>query len=64
MKTANNSKNAAIAGVCVAMAAGTAAYMMAGQRSKAMNAKKMKKTAGRAMRAVGDVVDNFTAYMH
>ena len=54
---------AAITGVCVAMAAGTAAYMMAG-RGKKMNTKRLKKTAGKAIRAVGDVVDNFSAYMH
>lgn len=61
----NNSKatGAAITGVCVAMAAGTAAYMMAGKTKKKMNTKRMKKTAGKAMRAVGDVVDNFSSYM-
>ena len=63
MKTPNKT-GAAIAGVCVAMAAGTAAYMMAEKNSKAINSKKMKRTAGKAMRAVGDVVDNFTSYMH
>lgn len=59
----NKSTGAAITGVCVAMAAGTAAYMMAG-KSKKMNSRRMKKTAGKAIRAVGDVVDHFSAYMH
>ncbi len=61
----NNSKatGAAITGVCVAMAAGTAAYMMAGKNRTKINTKRMKKTAGKAIRAVGDVVDNFSNYM-
>lgn len=59
----NEATGAAITGVCVAMAAGTAAYMMAGKNKKKMNTKRMKKTAGKAIRAVGDVVDNFSTYM-
>lgn len=58
----NKTTGAAITGVCVAMAAGTAAYMMAGK--KKMNQRRIKKSAGKAIRAVGDVVDHFSSYMH
>ena len=60
-----NSKatGAAITGVCVAMAAGTAAYMMAGHNSKKMNTKKLTRNAGKAIRAVGDVVDSMGTYL-
>ncbi|MEF9852537.1 MAG: hypothetical protein RSB36_03965 [Hydrogenoanaerobacterium sp.] len=59
-----NMKSAALAGVCVAMAAGTAAYVMADKNKKVINSKKMKRTASKAMRAVGDAVDSFSAYIH
>ncbi|MDY4192410.1 MAG: hypothetical protein SOX72_09410 [Oscillospiraceae bacterium] len=51
--------NAMAAGVAVAMAAGTAAYMLVENRKK-IPVKKMKKNAGKAVRAVGSLVDNFS----
>ena len=58
------STTAAIAGVAVAMAAGTAAYMAANHhRSSKSPMKKLKKNAGKAMRAVGDAIDNVSYMM-
>lgn len=51
--------NAMAAGIAVAMAAGTAAYMLA-ENHKKLPVKKMKRNAGKAVRAVGGLVDNFS----
>ena len=53
---------AAITGVTVAVAAGTAAYLAAENKNK-FSAKKLKKTAGKAMRAVESTVQNISGMM-
>ncbi|MDD3229898.1 MAG: hypothetical protein PHE09_11860 [Oscillospiraceae bacterium] len=49
-------------GVAVAMAAGTAAYMLAGTRRR-IPVRRMKRSAGRALRAVEGLVDGFAGMM-
>ena len=60
----NKTAATAVTGVAVAMAAGTAAYMAANHhRSSKSPMKKLKKNAGKAMRAVGDAIDNVSYMM-
>lgn len=47
---------------CVGMAVGTAAYMMSGTNTKTRT-KKLRKTTGRALRQVGDFIDNVSYMM-
>ncbi|MBR5485492.1 MAG: hypothetical protein IKV41_03170 [Oscillospiraceae bacterium] len=51
-----------LTGVAVSAAVGTAAYMMSGMGKKSA-AKNFKKNAGKAVRAVGDVVDTVSYMM-
>lgn len=54
---------AAITTACVSMAVGTAAYMMTNNRSATMRAKKLKRSTGKALRQVGDFIDNMSYMM-
>ncbi|HHY52955.1 MAG TPA: hypothetical protein GX499_06910 [Clostridiales bacterium] len=58
----NRSKTAAITTACVSMAVGAAAYMMAGNNTK-NKAKKLRKATGRALRQVGEFIDNVSYMM-
>lgn len=53
--------SAIITTACVGMAAGAAAYMISGSNSS--KAKKLKKSTGRALRQVGDFIDNVSYMM-
>ncbi len=59
-----NSKNmtSVITGVAATMAVGTAAYLMSGNSPKARK-KQLKKKAGQAIQAVGDMVDGISNMM-
>lgn len=59
----NKKTGAAITTACVSMAVGTAAYMMTNNKSSAMKAKKLKKSTGRALRQVGEFIDNVSYMM-
>lgn len=52
----------AITGMAVAMAAGTAAYMAAENKNK-FSTKKLKKSAGKAMKAVESTIQNISGMM-
>lgn len=52
---------AAVTGIALTMAAGTAAYMMSsGKKGKAQK-KALKKNATKALRTVGSVIDNVSS---
>lgn len=59
----NRKASAAITTACVGMAMGTAAYMMANNKGSSARAKKLKKSTGRALRQVGDFIDNVSYMM-
>ncbi|RGB63736.1 hypothetical protein DW086_13715 [Harryflintia acetispora] len=63
MKNLNKMVSNALTGVAVTMAVGTAAYMMT-QKSPAKKRRQMKKTADRAIHAVGEIVDGISSVMH
>ncbi len=50
-----------ITGAAVTAAVGTAAYMMTGKKKN--TAKQMKKKAGKAVQAVGDIVESISSMM-
>ncbi len=57
--------SSAITGVAVGMAVGTAAWMMAERPSSAgRKAKRLKKSAERALTSAGTVIDELTGLMH
>lgn len=51
-----------LTGVAVSAAVGTAAYMMSGMGKKS-HTKALKKNAGKAVKAMGEVVDSFSYMM-
>ena len=55
----NKGVSSAVTGVAVAMIAGTAAYMMSGQNSigSSRQGRRLKKSAGSAIRKAGVVID-------
>jgi hypothetical protein len=59
------STSAAITTACVGLAVGGAAYMLAGNNTKAAatRAKKLKRTTGRALRQVGDFLGGVSDVM-
>ena len=57
----NRSKTAAITTACVGMAVGAAAYMMSGNVKG--KSKKLRKSTGKALRQVGDFIDNVSYMM-
>ena len=56
----NKGMSSAITGAVIGTAMGAAAYMMTGSKHHKFNTKKMKKNAGKAVRAVGDFLGNVT----
>jgi len=56
----NRGRTGVITTACVGMAIGTAAYMMAGNKGKT---KKIKKVTGRALRQVGNFMDDVSHMM-
>ncbi len=50
-----------LTGAAVTAAVGTAAYMMTGKKKP--NARQIKKQAGKAVHAVGDIVDSISSMM-
>ena len=56
----NKKSSAAITTACVGMAVGTAAYMMSGNKTMKNRSKKLKKSTGKALRQVGDFIDNMS----
>lgn len=59
----NRKATAVITTACVSMAVGTAAYMMSGNKASKARAKKIKKSTGKAIRQVGDFIDNVSYMM-
>lgn len=55
--------SSAITGVAVSAAVGTAAYMLANRGSRVRGSKMVKKNAGKAIRAVGSIIDNVSDFM-
>lgn len=51
-------------GVAVAMAAGTAAYMLSNHNSKSMGGKKIKRNAAKAIKTLGSMLDSVEYMMH
>ncbi len=58
----NKTLTSAMTGVALTAAVGTAAYLASG-RSSASRRKKFQKNAGKAVKAVGAVVDNLSSMM-
>lgn len=54
--------SAILTSAAVTAAVGTAAYMMTGRKKN--TAKQIKKTAGKAVQAVGDIVDGISSLMN
>lgn len=54
---------AAITTACVSMAVGTAAYMMTSNKAMKSRGKKIKKTTGKALRQMGDFIENVSYMM-
>jgi hypothetical protein len=56
--------SAAITTACIGMAVGTAAYMASGGgRSAKERTRQIKRTTGKALRQVGDFIDNLSYMM-
>ena len=53
----------ALTGAAITMAVGTAAYLVSTRTTKSQR-RKIRHTADRAMRTVGNVVDNIQTMMH
>ncbi|MEG1774686.1 MAG: hypothetical protein RR320_07520 [Oscillospiraceae bacterium] len=58
----NKNLTSTMAGVAVGMVAGTAAYMMSGHSAHGQT-KKLKKSAARAVRSAGAVIDTVSQLM-
>ncbi|MCL2034460.1 MAG: hypothetical protein FWG94_06980 [Oscillospiraceae bacterium] len=54
--------NAAITTACIGMAVGAAAYMASSGKAGKTRTKKLKKSTGKALRHVGEFIDN-VSYM-
>lgn len=59
----NRRTSTAITTACVGAALGTAAYMMSGNRATMSKTRKLKKSTGKALRQVGDFIDNVSYMM-
>lgn len=57
VKNMNKNITAIVAGTAVTMAAGTAAYMAVKPKSRNKKMKQIKKTTGKALKAVGGIVN-------
>lgn len=53
----------AVTGIAVAMAAGTAAYMLSHHKPSHSMSKKIKRNAGKAMKTLGSVLDSVEGMM-
>lgn len=60
----NKATTTAMTGVAVAMAAGTAAYMLSNHNSKSMDGKKIKRNAAKAIKTLGSMLDSVEYMMH
>ena len=56
----NKSVSAALAGMAACAAVGTAAYMATSKSSKAQR-RALKKSAGKALRTMGSMIDNMSS---
>lgn len=61
MKQNNHAMSSVVKGLAAGAIVGTAAYMMTNSKKKTGN--KMKRNAGKAMRAVGSVIENVSYLM-
>jgi len=52
--------NAAITTACIGMAVGAAAYMASSGKAGKARTKKIKKSTGKALRQVGEFIDNIS----
>lgn len=59
----NKRTSTAITTACVGMAVGTAAYMMSGNKKVKSKSKQFRKSTGKALRQVGDFIDNVSYMM-
>ena len=59
----NKAATTAMTGVAIAMAAGTAAYMLSGHGKNKKN-KKLKRNATKAVKTLGNVLDSVEYLMH
>lgn len=56
-KSMNKATTTAVTGIAVAMAAGTAAYMMAGNRNQ-NTGRRIKKNASKVIKTLGNMLDS------
>lgn len=54
----NRATSTIVTTACVGMAVGTAAYMMSGNRTSRNNTRKLKRSTGKALRQVGEFIEN------
>lgn len=59
----NKNATTAVTGIAVAMAAGTAAYMLTHKKSSGVTGKKLKRSANKAIRTLGSVLDSVEVMM-
>ena len=59
----NKSMTSAATGLAIGAVVGTAAYMMSDSKGSTMNVKKMKKTANKAMRNAGVLMESMNNMM-
>lgn len=59
----NKQTTSAVTGIAVAMAAGTAAYMLSSNKATGTMGKKLKRNAGKAMKTLGNVLDSVEMMM-
>lgn len=60
----NKATTTAMTGVAVAMAAGTAAYMLSNHSKNGNTGKKLKRNASKAIKTLGSVLDSVEYMMH
>lgn len=58
-----NRRTAMMTTACVGLAATTAAYMLSDNKSARKRSRAIKKTTGKAIRQVGDFIDNISYMM-
>ena len=54
----NRATSAIITTACVGVAAGAAAYMISGNKAAMSKTRKLRRNTGKALRQVGDFIDN------
>ncbi|MBC8585342.1 hypothetical protein [Youxingia wuxianensis] len=60
----NKATGTAVTGIAVAMAAGTAAYMLSHKRGHSSTSKKLKKNASKAIKTMGNILDSVDYMIH